>query len=123
MRGGDRQALGLWGEEQAARYLAGKGYRLLARRYRCRQGELDLVMEKDGILCFIEVKLRKNAALAQAREFVTASKRDKLRMAALSYITEHPTDLQPRFDVVEVYAPWGTQTKEPLIRHWANAFE
>ena len=123
MSGGDRQALGLWGEEQAARYLAGKGYALLARRYRCRQGELDLVMEKDGLLCFVEVKLRKNAALAQAREFVTASKQDKLRAAALAYLTEHPTDLQPRFDVVEVYAPWGTQTKKPLIRHWANAFE
>ena len=122
MRGGDRTALGLWGEEQAARHLKWRGYRILATRYRCREGEIDLVAARGGYLCFVEVKLRKNADLAQAREFVTPAKQRKVRTAALHYLMEHPTDRQPRIDVVEVYAPDGEKTRRPEIRHWENAF-
>lgn len=122
MRGGDHSALGLWGEEQAARYLEQAGYQILDRRFRCREGELDLVAVQGRYLCFVEVKLRKNDRMAQAREFVTRSKQQKLRTAALRYLAEHPTQLQPRFDVVEVYAPYGEQTRQPVIRHWADAF-
>lgn len=122
MRGGDRTGLGTWGEAQAARFLEGKGYRILARNFRCREGELDLVAAKGPYLCFVEVKLRKNAGLAQAREFVTYRKQQKVRTASLYYCMEHPSPLQPRFDVVEVYAPQGVQTPAPDIRHWENVF-
>lgn len=122
MRGGDRTALGLWGEDQAARFLEGQGYRILARRYRCREGELDLVAEHGLCICFVEVKLRKSAAFGEAREFVTRSKQKKVRTAALHYLMEYPTRCQPRFDVVEVYAPYGTETRRPVIRHWENVF-
>lgn len=122
MRGGDCTALGLWGEEQAAHFLERAGYRILDRRFRCREGELDLVASQGCYLCFVEVKLRKNDRMAQAREFVTWSKQKKLRTAALHYLAGHPSKLQPRFDVVEVYAPQGEQTREPVIRHWPNAF-
>ena len=60
--------------------------------------------------------------MGQAREFVTRSKQEKLRTAALRYLMEHPSGRQPRFDVVEVYAPQGEQTRRPVIRHWENAF-
>ena len=122
MRGGDRNTLGHWGEEQAAHFLQRKGYFLLETRYRRREGEVDLVAEADGFLCFVEVKLRKNARMGEAREYVTAAKQRKVRIAALYYLSEHPGDLQPRFDVIEVYAPNGTETKTPVIRHWENAF-
>lgn len=122
MSGGDRTALGLWGEARAARYLQVRGYRILDRRYRCREGEIDLVAARGGILCFVEVKLRKNAKVAEAREFVTPAKQRKVRTAALRYLTDHPTDRQPRFDVVEVYAPDGEQTRRPVVKHWKNAF-
>ncbi len=122
MRGGDRSALGLWGEQQAAAYLQERGHRLLASRYRCREGEIDLVTAWEGYLCFVEVKLRKDARLAQAREFVTRRKQEKLRLAALHYLIEYPSALQPRFDVVEVYAPCGAATQTPVIRHWENVF-
>ena len=122
MRGGDRNALGLWGEEKAAEYLKKQGYRIATKRYRCREGELDLVAERKGFVCFVEVKLRKNANMGEAREYVTYAKQRKLRTAALRYLSEHHTRLQPRFDVIEVYAPWGEQTKDPVIRHWENAF-
>lgn len=122
MRGGDRTALGLWGEEQAAGYLESRGYAILHRRYHCREGELDLVAQRDGYICFVEVKLRKDRRLAQAREFVTPAKQRKVRIAAQYYLLDHPTDLQPRFDVIEVYAPQGAGTARPEIRHWADAF-
>lgn len=122
MRGGDRQGIGLWGEDRAAEYLEGKGYTILARRFRVREGELDLVASGRGYLCFVEVKLRKDDSMGEAREYVTLSKQKKVRTAALRYLMEHPARLQPRFDVVEVYAPQGVNTKEPIIRHWENAF-
>ena len=122
MRGGDRSGRGLWGEEQAARYLESQGYQVTASRYRCREGELDLVAEGKGYLCFVEVKLRKDHHLAQAREFVTPAKQRKVRIAAQYYLLDHPTQLQPRFDVIEVYAPQGRDTAQPEICHWENAF-
>ena len=122
MRGGDRTALGLWGEEQAAGYQESRGYAILHRRYHCREGELDLVAEGKGYLCFVEVKLRKDHHLAQAREFVTPAKQRKVRIAAQYYLLDHPTQLQPRFEVIEVYAPQGRDTAQPEICHWENAF-
>ena len=122
MRGGDRQCIGLWGEDRAADYLEEQGYTIAARRFRTREGELDLVASGHGYLCFVEVKLRKDDSMGEAREYVTRSKQQKVRTAALRYLMEHPTRLQPRFDVVEVYAPQGVKTKEPIIRHWENAF-
>ena len=122
MRGGDRTALGLWGEEQAARHLKWRGYRILETRYRCREGEIDLVAQRGNFLCFVEVKLRKDNVMAEAREFVTPAKQRKVRTAAMYYLMEHPTQKQPRFDVVEVYAPQGQETRRPVIRHWPNAF-
>ena len=122
MRGGDWTALGLWGEEQAARWLKWRGYRILETRYRCREGEIDLVAQRGNFLCFVEVKLRKDDSMAQAREFVTPAKQRKVRTAAMHYLMEYPTDRQPRFDVVEVYAPQGQETRRPVIRHWPDAF-
>ena len=122
MRGGDRSGLGLWGEEQAVCYLESQGYQVTASRYRCREGELDLVAEGKGYLCFVEVKLRKDHRLAKAREFVTPAKQRKVRIAAQYYLLDHPTQLQPRFDVIEVYAPQGRDTAQPEICHWENAF-
>ncbi len=122
MRGGNRQTIGLWGEDRAAELLVSKGYEIKARRFRVREGEIDLVASGHGYLCFVEVKLRKDESMGQAREYVTLSKQRKLRTAALRYLMANPSRLQPRFDVVEVYAPDGIKTIDPIIRHWENAF-
>ena len=82
-RGGDHSGLGQWGERKAAEYLQGQGYRLLDTRFRCREGEIDLILVREPYLCFVEVKLRKDADLAQARESVTPAKQRKVRTAAL----------------------------------------
>ena len=87
-----------------------------------REGEIDLILVREPYLCFVEVKLRKDADLAQARESVTPAKQRKVRTAALRYLSQHPSRLQPRFDVVEVYAPQGVETVLPTIYHLENAF-
>ena len=122
MSGGDRQALGRWGEDREARWLQIRGYRIVARRYRRRGGEVDLIAQQGEFLCFVEVKLRRDARMGEAREAVDRRKQERLRTAAIHYLIEYPTDLQPRFDVMEVYAPEGMQTQRPVIRHWPNAF-
>ena len=122
MSGRESQALGRWGEELAARFLERRGYRILCHNWRCRLGELDLVAEGKGYLCFVEVKLRKSAAYGTAGEAVDGRKQRKLRAAAQLYLLQHPTQLQPRFDVVEIEAPRGTDTQAPKVRHIVNAF-
>ncbi len=120
--GGDHKLLGRWGESLVGEYLRKKGYRLVAAGWHCRFGEIDLIAENGKFLAFVEVKLRKNTNYAQAREFVTPSKQQKVRTAASLYLSEHPTTLQPRFDVAEVYAPQGMDTIDVKIQYFDNAF-
>ncbi len=116
--------LGAWGETQAAKKLERAGFRIVERNFRTRFGEIDLIARKNDILAFVEVKLRKNKEYGSAREFVTASKQRKIRMAAESYLScrSWAQELQPRFDVVEVYAPLGMGGTAD-ITHLENAFE
>ena len=120
---GRNNLLGAWGEEQAWEYLRKKKYKLLDHGYRCRFGEIDLIVADRKHLLFVEVKLRKSGDFALAREFVDSKKQGRLRTTAALYLSEHPTDLQPRFDVIEVYAPDGLQTHNPEINHLEGAFE
>ena len=115
--------LGPWGEAQAADYLRRKGYSLVAANYRCRVGEIDLIVKNRRYLVFVEVKLRKNADFAQAREFVDYRKQQRIRATASMYLSRYPTSLQPRFDVIEIYAPQGMETKKLTINHLEDAFE
>lgn len=121
--GGDRKLLGRWGEDVVARDLRSKGCTILAAGWHCRWGEIDLIASDGKYLRIVEVKLRKNADFAQAREAVDRRKQDKLRAAAGFYLASHPTSLQPRFDVAEVYAPEGMATQAPRINYIEDAFQ
>ena len=114
---------GAWGETLADAYLRKKKYKLLAAGYRCRFGEIDLIAADRKNLLFVEVKTRKSKDFAQAREFVDLKKQARIRATAEMYLAEHPTKLQPRFDVIEIYAPFGIETNEPEIIHLEGAFE
>ena len=118
----DRRERGDWGEEKAARYLRRKGYRILDRNFSCRQGEIDIVAGKGGFVVFVEVKLRKSAAFAEAREFVTPRKQARILAAARLWLQAHPCEEQPRFDVIEVYAPDGIDRFRVRIEHLESAF-
>ena len=114
--------LGSFGEAKCAEYLREKGYRILGMNYRTRLGEIDVIAADRRYIAFVEVKLRKNAAFAQAREYVTPAKQRRVIAAASEWLVLNPTDKQPRFDVAEVYAPRGTGTKDIEILYWENAF-
>ena len=120
---GRNNLAGAWGEALAARYLRKKRYTVVASSYRSRFGEIDLIAQKGGFLVFVEVKLRKNDSFAKAREFVDWKKQERIRTTAACYLAQFPTDLQPRFDVIEIYAPQGTQTLRPRINHLEDAFQ
>ena len=119
---GRNNIAGAWGEQVAASYLTKKKYKVIGANYRCRFGEIDLIVSDRKYLVFVEVKLRKSSAFAQAREFVDAKKQERIRLTADLYLSQYPTKLQPRFDVVEIYAPEGIETSKPEIYHLEDAF-
>ena len=80
--------LGSWGEERAAQYLRRRGYKILARNYSCRGGEIDVIASRGKYVAFVEVKLRKSAAFAEAREFVTRAKQQRIIMTAELWLGE-----------------------------------
>ena len=116
------KATGDWGEALVAKYLRDRGYQLAASGYRCRFGEIDLIAKKDGALCFVEVKLRSNLKYGMPREFVTASKQQKLRTTAQFYLSTHSLDVPARFDVAEVYTDAEHSAQNTRIEYIENAF-
>lgn len=114
---------GAWGEALAAEYLRKKRYKIVAAGFRSRFGEIDLIAQDKKYLVFVEVKLRKSGDFARAMEYVDKRKQDKIRVTASLYLSENPTKLQPRFDVIEIYAPEGTATVHPEINHMEDAFQ
>ena len=119
----DKKLLGGWGEAKAAEFLRRKKYDIVGMNYRCRYGEIDIIASDRKFIVFVEVKLRKSAAFAQAKEFVTRSKQEKVILAAQSWLSVNTTELQPRFDVIEIYAPEGAESRKIEINHIENAFE
>lgn len=113
---------GSWGEALALDYLRKKQYIPVAMGYRSRFGELDLIVKNARYIVFVEVKARKNDKFAEAREFVDRHKQERLKKTAELWLVQHETALQPRFDVIEIYAPLGMETKNPKIIHIENAF-
>lgn len=115
--------LGSFGEAQTVEYLRKCGCHILAMNYRTRFGEVDVIAADRRFLRFVEVKLRKNGRHGQPREFVTRSKQAKIIAAAQSWLQMHPTRLQPRFDVMEIYAPNGADAATIELNYLENAFE
>ena len=120
---GKNNLSGAWGEALAAKFLQKKRYQIVATNYRSRFGEIDLIVSNRKYLVFVEVKLRKSDGFASACEFVDSRKQDRIRTTAEIYLSEFPTELQPRFDVIEIYAPEGVDTCHPTIHHLEDAFQ
>lgn len=110
---------GILGEQLVADDLVRRGMCLESVRYRCRFGEIDLIAWAGETICFVEVKTRTNWAVGLPREYVTVKKQEKLRAAALQYLSEHGLDCPARFDVAEVYLKDG---REACIHYIENAF-
>lgn len=113
-------SIGADGEALARTYLEAKGMRFLAKNYKRRHGEIDLIMQDGSFLVFVEVKTRRDLFRGTPAEAVTAAKQKHLRWCAEVYYAEHELeDVPARFDVVEVLLSPGRQ---PLFRHIRDAF-
>src|SRR6478736_471240 len=94
-----RTALGKIGEDLACRELRRRGYAVLARRYRRRGGELDIIARDGPTIVFVEVKARDGRAFGEAAEAVTMIKRRRMAQIATDYLMRHRLDAAPcRFD-------------------------
>ncbi len=95
--------IGARGEDAAAEHLEAIGYRILARNYRCRHGEIDLVADDADVLVFVEVKTRHASAYGAPRDAVTSAKRRKLARTASHYMLAHrDEECAYRADIIEV---------------------
>lgn len=98
-----RRDLGISGEDLAARWYETNGYEIVARNWRCREGELDLVVRRQRTIVFCEVKARSSEAFGLPVEAVTHAKRQKLRHLASRWLAESPMRFKEiRFDVVAI---------------------
>ena len=91
---------GALAEAAAAQFLTGRGLRLLERNYRCRFGEIDLIMSDGRTLVFVEVRYRRNKSFGGALESITGAKREKLLRAARHYLAALREFPACRFDAV-----------------------
>ena len=115
-----RQELGILGEMLAVQELERRGYAILARRYRTRCGEIDIVAEDGGTLVFVEAKARADAEFGTAAEAVTPWKQRQLVRMARDYLTRERIEDRPcRFDVVAIMM----DTPEPSIEVFVSAFD
>ena len=101
-----RRALGDAGEEAVARWYIAAGYEVVDRNWRCREGELDLVVARGAVLAFCEVKTRRTTAFGSPAEAVTVTKQRRLRTLAIRWLAAHPERRARtlRFDVASVLA-------------------
>lgn len=114
--------LGAWGESLALEEYKKRRYKPVAAGYRTRFGEIDIIVENRRYIVFAEVKLRKSGSFAAAREYVNGGKIRRIKTTAELWLACHETEKQPRFDVVEIYAPDGMNTGKPEINIIENAF-
>jgi putative endonuclease len=115
-----RQSLGKFGEDLACQELERRGYAILARRYRRRGGELDIVARDGQIVVFVEVKTREGCEFGAGAESVTLLKRRRMASVALDYMARHNLVERPcRFDVVSI----DMNGQEPRVELYQNAFD
>ena len=96
--------IGKKAEDVAYSFLVRNGLTLVTRNYRCRYGEIDLIMQDSDNLVFIEVRYRKSSLFGSAAESVSHNKQGKLVFTANHYLQNHPSPLAMRFDVVAISA-------------------
>ncbi|MBI4234640.1 MAG: YraN family protein [Chloroflexi bacterium] len=111
---GTWDSLGARGEEAACGFLTRRGYTILARNFRCREGEIDIVARKEEVLVFVEVRTRRSRTFGGPEESVTRAKEGRLVAAANRYLQEHDEDLPWRIDLVGVEA----DAKGNIVRLW-----
>ena len=116
----DLSRLGSEAEEQCVAWLERAGYRICERNWLVREGELDIVAERDGYLCFVEVRMRTSAVFGDPSLTVTREKQRRVVRAALRYLQRRPAARRKiRFDVMTVLG----RGRAAVIEHMPGAFD
>ncbi|ATB33392.1 YraN family protein [Melittangium boletus] len=116
----ERKQWGDEGEEAAVCFLVSQGYRIRARNYACRHGELDVVAERGDVLCFVEVRMRSTAAWGDPSQTVSFAKQRRVVKTALHYLGTHGVrDRMLRFDVISVVG----RGERATVEHLPGAFD
>ena len=115
-----RQRIGRIGEDAVAVKYAAMGFSVVARNVRVGKNEIDLILRSETHLVFVEVKTRHATPGVPSRygrpaAAIDKSKRERMRKAAEDYLREHPTELQPRIDVAEVYLRKNPTAEDEII--------
>jgi len=111
-----KKQIGDFGQQLAADFLLGRGYKILTKNYFARAGEIDLIAEKDGQVVFVEVKTRLSDKFGLPEEAVDNKKREKMHLAGLKYLEEKQIENDNfRFDIVAVEI--DKKSKKAVIRH------
>lgn len=117
---GKKIEFGKQAEKTAADFLAANGYRILKRNYRTKFGEIDIIAEDKGVICFVEVKARHSLDLGSPEEAVFARKQRQISKAAIYYLkANHLLEQAARFDVLTLLY----QENLPQISLIKDAFE
>lgn len=111
--------LGEWGERQAEKYLTGKGFRLIRRNFRVREGEIDLIMRGQGEIVFVEVKTRVSTDFGSPEESITEQKLGRMVQAAQMFLEQEEWQEDDwRMDMVAIEC---TSAREILrMEHYEN---
>ena len=111
---------GRMGEILAGEILEKSGYRLIKRNLHSAYGEVDLIAEGDGCVCFVEVRVRQKGSMVCPLESITRAKIKRIVVTALTYLQNHPSHLQPRFDLFAITTEGG---KVISYEHIKGAFD
>lgn len=119
-----QQVMGKAGETYTANWLRRQGYEILARNWRCRWGEVDIIAQKGEIVAFVEVKTRRPGAMVSGLEAVDRTKQKRLIRTAESWMQRTESPLQPRMDVATVTAEdYHGQELISSFDYYPSAFE
>ncbi len=119
--GREKLIFGKRGEDIASSFLEKNNYKIIAKNYKTRLGEVDIIAKDREVFCFIEVRARRNSSFCMPEESIVSRKQTQISKAALSYIRMHQLEDRPaRFDIIAVLIQEDGGIK---INHIKNAFE
>jgi putative endonuclease len=111
--------LGAFGEQEAAKYLRSKGYKIMTANFKTYVGEIDIIAETKDNICFVEVKTRTEGAMLPPSSAVNSHKEKNIEGSALIYINRYKVKKQPRYDIIEIIV---SENKVLSINHIEGAF-
>ena len=110
---------GQWGEDQAVAYLEGEGFEILARNWRYKRAEVDVIGKEKGVLVFVEVKVRSDTWFGRPEEMVDTRKKKLLIDAAMAYMRSIGHEWEIRFDILAIV---GNPDKGFQVKLYRDAF-